>query len=391
MDAASLFNTANAYFVNEEYEEALKHYTCAIALQDDVAEYLVHRAAAHLKLGHMKEALEDAESALTLSPDHHVALQRKGVSLFYQGDYGLAKQAFEKSLQVKPNAEIARKVWVRKCDAELSGSSLPLQGITAETTLNSATISTSAAASSEAPAPSAPGGAPAAPPAAAPAAASSTEAHAPTSASSNKKVRHEWYQSNTHVFITIFAKKVPKDDVTVKFEEHDVEIAVKLPGDDGDEFQMNLDLFSSVIPSGCKVDVSSVKIEVALQKKDAGVQWGSLEKKNVLETSPDQPAYPTSNKAKRDWSQIDKNISEEMKNEKPEGDEALNKLFREIYDRADEDTRRAMNKSFQTSGGTVLSTNWGEVGSADYEGKDRPTAPEGQEWKDWKDNKKTDK
>lgn len=390
MDAASLFNSANTYFVNEEYKEALKHYTCAIALQDDVADYLVHRAAAYLKLGQMKEALEDAEKALELCPGHHVALQRKGVSLFYQGEYGAAKQALEKSLQVKPNAEIPRQIWLRKCDAELSGSSLPLQGITAETSLTGKTStgygaasSSEAATGSEARAPAAPKPMPAA------TSASAVSAPSGTSISGRKKIRHEWYQSNTHVFITIFAKNVAKEDCVAKFNEQDVGIEIKLPGDDGDEFQLDLDLFTSVVPSGCKVEMSTMKIEVSLQKKDPGVHWGSLEKQApVTADEPALPAYPTSNKAKRDWGQIDRDIENDLKNEKPEGDEALNKLFKEIYERADEETRRAMNKSFQTSGGTVLSTNWGEVSHADYEGKDRPTAPEGQEWKDWKDNKK---
>lgn len=39
-------------------------------------------------------------------------------------------------------------------------------------------------------------------------------------------------------------------------------------------------------------------------------------------------------------------------------------------------------KSYQTSGGTVLSTNWDEVKAKDYEGEDRPSAPDGQEWAD---------
>ena len=61
------------------------------------------------------------------------------------------------------------------------------------------------------------------------------------------------------------------------------------------------------------------------------------------------------------------------------GDAAVNEFFQKLYADADEDTRRAMMKSYSESGGTTLSTNWDEVRKATVEVK----PPEGSEWKKW--------
>ena len=61
--------------------------------------------------------------------------------------------------------------------------------------------------------------------------------------------------------------------------------------------------------------------------------------------------------------------------------DALNKLLKDIFAKGSDETKRAMAKSFQTSGGTVLSTNWNEVKEKDYEKE--ITAPKGQEVKRW--------
>jgi len=381
MDPAALFGSANVHFVNEEYEEALKHYTCAVTLED-CAEYRSCRAATYLKLGKFQEALQDVAECLKLDPKSYMALHWKGVALFYLGDFSAAKLAFEESLRLAPTSKAPRSLWLRKCDAELSGSALPLSGVVVQTSKvapgattapleSSAPVSavSSQAASSQCPPP-----------------VEKVENAEAMSISGRKPVKREWYQNNTHAFITLFAKGVDKDACKVDMQEKELSVTFPLPGSTDDEYQMNLDLFDEIDPSGSKFEVSKLKVEFTLAKKTVGRQWKDLERLDeIIEIAPDQPAYPTSNKQKRDWSKIDQDIEAELKAEKPEGDQALNKLFAQIYERADDDTRRAMNKSFQTSGGTVLSTNWGEVASNDYEGKDRPTAPEGQEWRDWKE------
>jgi len=138
------------------------------------------------------------------------------------------------------------------------------------------------------------------------------------------------------------------------------------------------------------VTVSMKKVEVTLEKAVEGTQWRGL---RVSDCVPSRPAtsgqstsagvtqYPSSSCRRHDWDRVDKEIQKELSKEKPEGDEALNELFREIYSKGDEDTRRAMIKSFQTSGGTVLSTNWDEVRRENYDKGIKP--PSGQEVRRW--------
>ena len=99
----------------------------------------------------------------------------------------------------------------------------------------------------------------------------------------------------------------------------------------------------------------------------------------ALPAEEDAPKYPTSSHYSRDWDKLAKDVTEEEKNEKLEGDAGLNKFFQNLYGDASDETKRAMMKSFSESGGTVLSTNWSEVGAKKVEVK----PPDGMEYRQW--------
>ncbi len=195
--------------------------------------------------------------------------------------------------------------------------------------------------------------------------------------------KFDWYQNASHIFISFkvssasvaSAARVTFSENTVSIEAPDVE-------------PINLQLTNLIVPGESTFVATAKKLELKLKKQQENFNWMGVEKggeAKLLATAaplkePVLPSYPTSSKKKKDWSEIDKDIIKQEANEKPEGDAALNALFKQIYERSDENTRRAMIKSYQTSGGTVLSTNWDEVASKDYEGKDRVDPPEGQEW-----------
>eukprot|EP00049_Salpingoeca_infusionum_P018280 m.356520 g.356520 ORF g.356520 m.356520 type:complete len:204 (+) comp17561_c0_seq1:195-806(+) len=197
------------------------------------------------------------------------------------------------------------------------------------------------------------------------------------------RVKHDWYQTGSHVVITLSIKKKTKDDVTVECTAQTCCITVKL--DDSTDYSMDLSLWGTIDPDNVVVRVIPVKIEIKLPKT-SGVKWMALEgdadaassavPAQTMETAEAVPTAPQ----KKDpayWDKLAKEVEEEEKKEVPEGDAALNKLFQTIYKDASDDTRRAMMKSYYESNGTVLSTNWDEVGAKQVEMK----PPEGVEFK----------
>ena len=204
-----------------------------------------------------------------------------------------------------------------------------------------------------------------------------------------KPFRHEWYQNDTEVIITIMIKKVDREDLSYQFKENRLLVEVKLPDDQ--TFILNTELYGKILFTESKVNLMSTKIEIRLKKALPG-QWLTLEKKSSSGSSsiiknfdhldpsapPQDPhKFPSSSKTFRDWDKMAAEATKEEAEEKPEGDAALNQFFQKIYGGGTDEQKRAMMKSFQESGGTVLSTNWDEVGKEKVEMRE----PDGMEFK----------
>lgn len=116
-------------------------------------------------------------------------------------------------------------------------------------------------------------------------------------------------------------------------------------------------------------------------------RYGIDECHAALAAFPSTTSEPAAAKPKqhKNWEGITTNIlgseKEKSTEEDPNvgGDAALNGFFQKIFGDADEDTKRAMMKSYSESGGTTLSTNWADVKKGPVEVK----PPSGSEWKKW--------
>ncbi|XP_015233533.1 PREDICTED: protein SGT1 homolog isoform X1 [Cyprinodon variegatus] len=298
-------------FIDEDPQKALEALNEALEGDCDNAEWFCQRAYAHILLKNYSSAVDDAKKAQQLKPSLPLAFMRTGIAEYHLKNYESANAAFTQAQQLD-DSDKSCEVWIKRCEETMG----------AQTQNGSVTTQTLAT-----------------PP-----------------------VKHDWYQTESQVIVTIMAKNVPKDGVRINFTERELSANIQMAS--GENCDLHFHLLHPIVPQQSSFKVLTTKVEIKMKKTDA-IRWEKLEgegqESNIKHFDPNQ--YPTSSHYTRKWDKMVLDISEEEKNEKLEGDAALNKLFQQIYSDGSDEVKRAMNKSFMESGGTVLSTNWGDVGT----------------------------
>ncbi|GMY30418.1 protein SGT1 homolog A-like [Fagus crenata] len=360
--ANSLAEKAKAAFVDDSFKLSVDLFSQAIDLSPNDANLFVDRAQAHLKLNNFTEAVADASKTIEIDPSMAKAYLRKGTACIKLGEYLTAKQALEIGASLAQNDSRFTKL-LKECDQHLAD----FPTIATPASVASKLPDTNAGTLEEAKK------------------GCGTSQQISTITSVKPKYSHKYYQKPEEVVVTIYAKGIPANNVVVDFGEQILSVRIDVHGEDAYYFQPRL--FGKIIPEKCRYEVLSTNVEIRLVKAE-GINWPSLEyskeiavtqKVNVLSVGSERPAYPSSMPRKKDWDKLEAQVKKEEKEEKLDGDAAVNKMFRDIYQNADEDMRRAMSKSFVESNGTVLSTDWKDVGSKKMEG----SAPDGMEMKKW--------
>ncbi|KAI5802141.1 hypothetical protein FPQ18DRAFT_313071 [Pyronema domesticum] len=403
-DPTTLAASAQKALEASDYPQAISLYTQALSLNPVAADWYLNRSISHQRSASYSSALADAELAVHLFHQRGqrakigAAQLRRGIALQKLGKLGDADFCYKKAEKMvegkdKTTVESWRAMLNQAMEKleiddprrevmceEIPGVVVPKavkQEKKVEVREEKGKQKEGEEVKKVVPTPT--------PAAAAPVAAvpSSTGAIAP-----GGKVRHEWYQTNEDVVLTLYVKNVPKDKATIDI--HDTSLSISFPLATGTDFIFDLDPFWAAIDvSNSSYKILGTKVEVKLRKSEPGRKWADLEGSHTapaasVSVAPkpateSKPVYPSSSKTgSKDWDKLAADLTK--KSEKKEGedgegedgydsDEAdpVNGFFKKLYKDADEDTRRAMMKSFTESGGTALSTNWAEVGSKKVE------------------------
>uniref|UniRef100_A0A6P4FHZ9 Protein SGT1 homolog n=1 Tax=Drosophila rhopaloa TaxID=1041015 RepID=A0A6P4FHZ9_DRORH len=102
-------------------------------------------------------------------------------------------------------------------------------------------------------------------------------------------VRHDWYQSETKVVITVLLKNAADKNYAVEISENRVHMTA-------DGYELDLKLMHPIVVERSSHKAFSTKVEIILAK-ETGIRWENLEEKVVA-------AAPTKSQSRKENSQL---------------------------------------------------------------------------------------
>ncbi|WVN89178.1 uncharacterized protein L203_104394 [Cryptococcus depauperatus CBS 7841] len=194
--------------------------------------------------------------------------------------------------------------------------------------------------------------------------------------------RYDFYQTASELILALYVKGYDKvkDDVKIDIGNNSALIVLPAISPESQPSQITLSPLAGLLEAGSTYRILGTKIEFKLRKA-GGLHWPGLLVDSSGSAGASQPlsmstltpnevaaqeplkAQQSASRERKNWDKID--IEEdEVDSSDPNagGDAALQKFFSQLYSNSDDDTRRAMIKSFTESGGTTLSTDWSSIG-----------------------------
>ncbi|KAF1941068.1 SGS-domain-containing protein [Clathrospora elynae] len=371
-------------------DEAIEHFTKALSVNATAVKYYIGRSTAYQRTKKYNESLADAEIAVVLAQKRGVrelikdAQFRRALALFHLGRYADAEFVLGAVKELDPEDKML-PIWNMKIAAKFEGIAEDDEQRKAtvkkvpDFEFPSAPVTTMPAKSADSVIEKS---------------VKAPKAVVPTPAN---KIKYDWYQTHDTVTINIMAKGVPKDLASVDMGKDAVSISFPISGSSSDYSYSADPLYASIDPAQSKYRVTPNKVEVTLRKASPGVKWHNIEGDREVQAAPTgdentnissfpiltgktsnqntPPAYPTSSKSgSKNWDKITKEDLDDK--DEIEGDDSSH-FFKKLYGDATPEQQRAMMKSYSESGGTVLSTDWSDVGSKTMV----PQPPEGMEAK----------
>lgn len=314
---------ATNYFIQGQLEASIKLYS---QLLSETLDYnlFINRCVAYIFQNDYSNSLNDANSAIEITPQKYEGYFYKGISLISIGKIEDALINFNEAIQKNIPENIIRK-WLFRCNSELSNKKIK-----------------------------------------------SIERHNQNQEekkepfpprhhiySKTGKLAYTWFQTDKIIGMTLNYRINDRKLLKYKLEETTLEVSFPING--SKVYNLQINLWGVINPDASKVLPNLETIDITLEKKLQKQNWEHLAKdggnynEDKLHANEDKvPLYPTSAHQKKDWNKIDKELEEEIRKDQELYGDARKGLIEALYNNSNDEQRRALAKSVQGSKGCYM-------------------------------------